>query len=316
MRSGSLAFIEPQLPTLVEQPPEGEEWTHEIKYDGYRSQIVLDRGKATIYTRRGFDWTKRYQYIADRAVERLKAETAILDGEMAATDGEGKTSIREFRLALDKYPERLIFIAFDLLHLNGQDLRNEPLFDRRAALLQLLQPIVGPLLYSEDVDADAASFYRAIQRLGMEGIVSKLRNSRYRSGRSKAWLKAKSFVEAEFLIAGVRRVPGEAPLAMMTAESGEYVGSAFVAIPGKVRDAFYAYAEAGGGEAPIGAKAKAVWSKPGLAGTVKFLAGEDHLRHATLKAIRPLDLKQALNSQLEQREAVRELLARLKDKRR
>ena len=182
-------------------------------------------------------------------------------------------------------------------------------------LWRLVQPGEGTIQYSHHVDIDGAEFFAAAEQMRLEGIVSKISDSPYKSGRSKAWLKTKSYAEAEFLIAGVRRVPGEAPLAMMTAESGEYVGSAFVAIPGKVRDAFYAYTEAGGGEVPAGAKAKAVWSKPGLAGTVKFLRGEDHLRHATLKAVRPVDPKQALNRQLEQREAVREMLERLKSTR-
>lgn len=234
---------------------------------------------------------------------------------MVATDKDGKTNIQEFRRALEWHPDSLSFIAFDLLHLDGNDLRREPLIERRVKLWKLIKPAEGPIQYSQHVDVDGAEFFAAAEQMRLEGIVSKIAASPYKSGRSKAWLKTKSYAEAEFLIAGVRRVPGEAPLAMITAESGEYVGSAFVAIPGPVRDAFYAYAEAGGGEAPKGARSKAVWSKPGLAGTVKFLRGEDHLRHATLKAVRHVDRKQVLNAQLEQREAVREMLDRLKGKR-
>ena len=190
-----------------------------------------------------------------------------------------------------------------------------PLIVRRAKLWTLVQPGEGTIQYSHHVDIDGAEFFKAAEEMRLEGIVSKISDSKYRSGRSKAWLKTKSYVEAEFLIAGVRRVPGEAPLAMMTAESGEYVGSAFVAIPGPVRDAFYAYAEAGGGEAPSGREVESRLVKARAAGTVKFLRGEDHLRHATLKAVRPVDPKQALNRQIEQREAVREMLDRLKSTR-
>jgi len=315
MRSGP-SFVPPQLPTLVEQPPEGEEWTHEIKYDGYRSQIVLDCGKVTIYTQHGQDWTKRYQYVADRAAETLNVETAVLDGEMAAMDGKGKTNIMQLRLALDTYPGRLIFIAFDLLHLNGKDLRNEPLCERRAALAQLLRPIVGPVLYGEDVDVNAARFYDVIQRLGMEGIVSKRRDGTYFSGQSQSWVTTKSFVEAEFSIAGVRRLPSGSMLALLATESGEYVGTANVSIPTGQHDILTDRIEAGGRKSALGARSNVWGSAPGLSGKVRFLRGEGYLRHATLTDLRPIDPSHALNAQIEQREAVQGMLAKLSSRER
>jgi bifunctional non-homologous end joining protein LigD len=107
MRSAGLSFIPPLLPTLIDEPPEGDDWIHEIKQDGYRTQIILDRGGARILTRRGHDWTTKYGLVA-AAAEQLPAKTAILDGEMVAVDKQGRINIRDFRAALEGNPGRLL----------------------------------------------------------------------------------------------------------------------------------------------------------------------------------------------------------------
>ena len=137
-----LDFIEPMQPTLVDEPPQGEDWVHELKLDGYRSQVVLEAGKARVFTWRGHDWTDKYWPIA-RAAEALACRSAIIDGEMIVLDEIGRVFFRELRSAIMRAPTRLAFVAFDLLHLNGEDLRDRPLFERRQMLWELIQPAAG-----------------------------------------------------------------------------------------------------------------------------------------------------------------------------
>ena len=128
-----LSFIEFQSPTLVEQPPEGDDWIHEIKHDGYRTQLVIERGQARAFTRKGFDWSTRYQPIVTAAAE-LPVKSAILDGEMIVMNEAGISDFHNLRSAMRWQPDRLAFVAFDLLHLDGADLRRRPLMERRTAL--------------------------------------------------------------------------------------------------------------------------------------------------------------------------------------
>src|SRR5918996_668219 len=119
-----LGFIPPQLPTLTDQPPEGEGWIHEVKHDGYRTLLVIERGKARAYTRQGHDWSERYPGIVEAAA-KLRCRTAILDGEVIVQDERGASDFEALQLALRFWPGRLIFYAFDLLHLDG-NLRQRP----------------------------------------------------------------------------------------------------------------------------------------------------------------------------------------------
>jgi ATP-dependent DNA ligase len=135
--NGRLGFIEPQLATLVEQPPMGAGWIHEIKHDGYRTQLVIERGAARAYTRNGFDWSDRYPGII-RAAAKLPLRSAILDGEVVVQDAEGISDFEALSSAIRWQPERLLFYAFDLLHLDGKYLRESTLLKRRAQLKKLL----------------------------------------------------------------------------------------------------------------------------------------------------------------------------------
>jgi ATP-dependent DNA ligase len=134
--------------------------------------------------------------------------------------------------AIGKEPSRLAFVAFDILHLDGRNLRPLPLIERKQLLWQLVEPGVGRMQFSEHFEGDALAIFRAVERLGLEGIVSKQADSRYRSGPSKTWLKAKYFDEADFELLGVLREPGEAPMALMATHDAErrYVGSAIIAL--------------------------------------------------------------------------------------
>jgi ATP-dependent DNA ligase len=190
-----LRFIPPQLPSLTDQPPEGAQWIHEVKHDGYRTMLVVERGNAVAYTRNGHDWSDRYPGIIS-AARKLPCRNAILDGEVIVQDGRGTSDFEALQAPLRSKPAHLIFYAFDLLHLDGKDLRETPLTERRAKLQALLgMHPASPLQFSEEFVGAAAAFFRACPAHELEGIVSKLATSRYRSGRSKTWLKTKCFVE-------------------------------------------------------------------------------------------------------------------------
>ena len=133
-----LRFIEPQLASPVDQPPEGKHWIHEIKHDGYRSQVLLERGKARVFTRNGHDWSDRYPSIV-RAAANLRCQSAIIDGEAIVQNGNGASDFEALSSAMRRQPHSIILYAFDLLHLDGKDLRQQTLTERRASLKLLLE---------------------------------------------------------------------------------------------------------------------------------------------------------------------------------
>ena len=129
-RVSAFSFVEPQLPSLVDQPPEGAQWIHEVKHDGYRTLLAVQRGSVVAYTRNGFDWTDRYPRIV-QAAAKLHCRSAILDGEVIVQDRHGASDFEALQAALKSKRTPLIFYAFDLLHLDGKDYRNVPLVERR-----------------------------------------------------------------------------------------------------------------------------------------------------------------------------------------
>lgn len=133
-----LDFVEPMLPTLVRGAPKGDEWLHEIKHDGCRTQLVIVGEEMRAFTRNGHDWTDRYRPVL-RAAGELNCSSAIIDGEMIVQDAEGRSDFAAFKSAMLRHPDWLIFRRFDLLHLNGADLRPEPLVDRREQLRELVE---------------------------------------------------------------------------------------------------------------------------------------------------------------------------------
>jgi DNA ligase D-like protein (predicted ligase) len=282
-----LTFIEPMVPKLVQQPPEGDEWLHEIKYDGYRTQIVLDGAGARGFTRRGFDWSDRYRGLLAAAGE-LRCSSVVLDGEAIVQDQHGRSDFNQFAEAMASRPEELVFMAFDLLHLNGRDMRQLPLIERRAALVDLVgchDPFCR-IQYSEHLE-EGRSLFEAADRMGLEGIVSKRATSRYRSGASTAWLKSKCVATAEFVVIGTqppRNGPACALLAREGAEGLEYAGSAFVTLSGGERDAFWRDMERLRRLSPAVPmpSRSAAWVEPRLRVRARYLKGSDKLRHATL----------------------------------
>jgi DNA ligase D-like protein (predicted ligase) len=283
-----LAFIEPLLPTLVEKPPEGDEWIHEVKFDGYRSQIVIDDG-VRIFTRNGLDWTAKYRDLVTVA-KQLPVTNAIVDGEIVVLNEAGLSDFGALRKAINSRQHDLYFVAFDLLHLDGHDLRNMALEDRREILHSLIQPD-SHIQFSEPMPGDAKAIYHLIDKAGLEGMVSKRRDSSYRSGRSTNWLKIKSYAIDEYELLGVEREQGKPAFALMAdRKTGKYVGSAFINSKGAIRGRLWKRVQEHAGPAPKGMKRPATqWVKPGIIGRVKHLRGEEDLRHASLQDFREED---------------------------
>ena len=281
-----LSFIPPLLPTLVDKPPEGDGWIHEVKFDGYRSQIVRDEGGVRIFTRRGLDWTAKYRDLV-KAAGDLHAESAIIDGEIVVLDEAGHSDFGELRKAITRRQHDLYFVAFDLLHLNGHDLRDMPLIDRRD-ILEALITAGQRIQFSQALPGDAKSIFHLIDKAGLEGMVSKRKDSVYRSGNSTAWLKIKSYAVDEYDLLGVEREPGKPAFALMAERStGRYVGAAFITLNREMRERLWQRVQEHAGPAPNGMKRPATqWVKPGLVGRVKHMRGEDDLRHASLQDFR------------------------------
>lgn len=193
-----------QLATLVDESPEGEEWIHEVKYDGYRLHIALQGGAARVFTRNGADWTARFPELAC-AVEALPATSALLDGEAAVLDGEGRSDFGLLQEALASgTPGAVRFEVFDLLYLNGFDLRAETLLRRKDLLAALLDgaPAVGPLLMVEHFVGGGPEHHAATCELLLEGSVSKRGDRPWVPGRTRDWVKAKCLARQEFVIGG------------------------------------------------------------------------------------------------------------------
>ena len=197
-------FIKPQLATLKMKAPSGDQWIHEIKYDGYRVQIHLNQGKAKVFTRNGHDWTSRFSAIA-KAFD-LKSQS-IFDGEVVVVH-EGRTNFSELQADLASgRQDRMVFYAFDLLFHNGEDLRRKPQLDRKERLKELTDMLHPPVLYSEHVGGEGQSLFEAAARLNYEGIISKLADAPYRSERTEVWQKIKTIQKGKFPVIGFIKDP-------------------------------------------------------------------------------------------------------------
>jgi bifunctional non-homologous end joining protein LigD len=197
-------FVAPQLAKPVERPPRGPDWGHEIKFDGYRLQLRIEQGEATLKTRAGLDWTAKFRQIA-RDTHGLP--DAIIDGEACALGANGAPDFPALQAALsDGKTGDLVFFAFDLLFAEGADLRPLPLRDRKARLKALLEQAgkkLGPRIrYVEHFETGGDAVLQSACRMSLEGIVSKRLDAPYRSGRSEAWLKAKCRAGHEVVIGG------------------------------------------------------------------------------------------------------------------
>ncbi len=197
-------FFEPSLALLVDKPPGGPQWVHEIKFDGYRVQARIDRDDIRLLTRKALDWTKRFPTIA-AALRRLDTGKALLDGEIVSEDERGIPRFSDLQADLKSgRHDRLRYHVFDLLYLDEFDLTGASLLGRKSLLVGLLTrlPAASPLRYSEHTEDDGAAMLKHACRMGLEGIVSKRKDLPYRPGRGEHWLKIKCVEAQEFVIVG------------------------------------------------------------------------------------------------------------------
>jgi bifunctional non-homologous end joining protein LigD len=200
--------VAPELATLVEAPPEGDEWLHEIKLDGYRVLCRVEKGRASMHTRAGHDWTEHFPGIA-RALAELPVKSALIDGEAVVFGADGRTRFQALQGALGQDRPDLVLVGFDLLHLDGWDLRGAALGDRKRALQQrVLFGARGVLRYGDHVRGGGPAFFAAACEKGVEGIVSKLASAPYRAGRTRDWRKVRCSQRQEFAIVGFTEPAG------------------------------------------------------------------------------------------------------------
>jgi len=179
-------FIEPALATSIDRAPSGDRWIHEIKFDGYRVQLHIANEAVKVFTRNGHDWTHRFSKVAHDAF-LVGASSAIIDGEIVVPAADGTTDFSVLQNELKGKSSTIAMVAFDLLYLNGYDLRKLPLLERKTHLKKLIAKTA--IQFSESFEVDGPEMFEHACGIGLEGIVSKVRDSRYASGRGNDWVK-------------------------------------------------------------------------------------------------------------------------------
>ncbi|WLA74218.1 non-homologous end-joining DNA ligase [Bradyrhizobium diazoefficiens] len=192
-------FVEPALASSIEKVPSGARWIHEIKFDGYRAQVHLANEAVKVFTRRGHDWTNRFKKVADDAWH-IKAGSAIVDGEVVVPAADGTTDFSVLQNELKGKSTSIVLVAFDLLYLNGRDLRKLPLFQRKAELKKIIDGTA--IQFSESFEIEGREMFAHACKVGLEGVVSKVRDSLYASGRVNSWVRKTCAQRETLTIAG------------------------------------------------------------------------------------------------------------------
>lgn len=195
------AFRPVQLATLVDTVPTGSHWLHEMKYDGYRVEVAVGGGGARAFTRSGLDWSDRFPGIVGAAA-KLKVTSALLDGEAVVLDDEGRSRFQALQAALKGAPDSIDYFAFDLLELNGQDLTQLPLTERKKKLQAILPRRSTRLRYSDHIIGNGEKLLHQFCAAQLEGVISKRVDSRYVGSRIGSWLKIKCIQRQEFVVVG------------------------------------------------------------------------------------------------------------------
>ncbi|NMN06736.1 MULTISPECIES: DNA ligase D [unclassified Novosphingobium] len=200
--AGPPPFQPVQLATLVDSVPTGNRWIHEMKYDGYRVLLAIGGGEAVAYTRSGLDWSEKFAGLAADAA-KLKVSSALIDGEAVVLDGDGRSSFQALQNALKGAPASIDFFAFDLLELDGEDLTQLPLTERKARLARILpKGAKSRLRYSDHIAGNGEKLLNQFCAAGLEGVISKKADGRYVGSRSGGWLKTKCIKRQEFVVIG------------------------------------------------------------------------------------------------------------------
>ncbi|MGN6590470.1 MAG: non-homologous end-joining DNA ligase [Sphingomicrobium sp.] len=286
-------FIEPSLATLVDRPPRTRGWVHEIKFDGYRTQLHLHDAKPKAFTRRGNDWSKRFGNLLSELV-MLPTRECIIDGEAVVQDENGLTDFGALQDDLAKGgSDRIVYFAFDLLYLDGYDLRGTPLLERKRLLAELIGDRHRRLHLSRHEEGSASAMFKRACQMGIEGIVSKRADAVYTSGRSNVWSKITCRKRETFVVAGLayskRKFEG---IYLARRDDMSYAG--------KVEHGFTLQTQRDLERRAHGlatrttplstkvSKPKAHWLKPGILVEVEYraLTGEGKLRHPSFKGVR------------------------------
>ena len=295
--------LEPQLATQTAAPPDaGQGWLHEIKFDGYRTMAHLAGGTVRLITRGGLDWTKRYGDLPE-AFRGLPCRDAIIDGEIVVLEDGGISRFALLQEALSTGAgNKLVFYAFDLLHLNGWNLSGAPLEKRKALLKRLLAGQISSrsaIQFSDHVVGDGRPLYDQACAMGLEGIISKRVAAPYRSGRSKTWTKTKALQTGDFVIAGYtvsEAAEGLAALALGEWEDGELhyrgkVGTGFDAL--MLKQLLARLQPLRDGAVPLeGAPKEVIWVRPVLRARIHYgnRTTDNLLRHPVFKGLRDVEL--------------------------
>jgi bifunctional non-homologous end joining protein LigD len=292
--SGRLGFIPPLLPTPAEAAPVGDDWVHELKHDGYRTLLVANGSAMRAFTRNGHDWTDLYAPIVTATATKLRTRPAIIDGEVIVPTAAGLADINAIKPAINRAPQRLAFMAFDLLHLDGKDLRLVPLLERRELLRRLIgRDPKSPLQFSDHVVGNGPAFFAAAEAAGAEGIISKRGDSLYGSGRRTTWLKVKAFVETRLIIVGTETGKNGIEALLAAEECGEltYAGRALITVSGNERTRLWEALQRVHVAAPALPNIRGArrgkdghWFRPEVSVGVRHLRGEPLLRHASVRS--------------------------------
>jgi bifunctional non-homologous end joining protein LigD len=292
-------YIGPCDPVLRKVPPSGDDWLYEIKWDGYRAQLHIGSGKIIVYSRKGFDWTDRFAAIA-LAAKDLRVREAVIDGEAVVLGSKGIADFQALRRELGKEDsERLTYYAFDLLWLNGKDLRSLPLVERKERLRKLIDGKSPRLVYVEGLSGNGQEIYKEGCRLGLEGIVAKRRGAPYRSGEQESWIKAKCTRTDTFPIVAFVEKLGAKPRRIASLYLGRWEGDRLFyagkarsgyteAVARDVREALDPFVT---GKSPLSVpvkKPKATWLKPVMLAEIAYggVTDDGLLREAVFKGLR------------------------------
>lgn len=293
-------FIEPCLATLS-PAPSGDDWLHEIKFDGYRVQARLDKDKCQLFTRSGLDWTPKFGGEIVKAIVALPCRNAILDGEITVLDADGRSSFSLLQQALSAGDgAAMVYYLFDLLYLDGRDLRDEPLASRKEQLRKLLAQTDGPLKFSEHFTEPGPTIFKHVCKIGLEGIVSKRADAPYRSGRVQDWLKAKCVLRQEFVVVGYlpseKTGRGLRSLILAFHEAGKLVPAGNVGTGFNARSIASVLsklqalrpAQKPPIDGPLGRQKGAIWVEPKLVAEVEYRDRtiDRILRHASFVGLR------------------------------